>query len=116
LKRTAGKSDPFAEAYAIVTNGRFTTDTARAAFESIACFKREIAARPDVNEERFASHRAETFSRFCRTNRDADYAAIHRGKVTEAHHAAEEMRLPKTSARDDGGKVPSAMTCSARLP
>jgi hypothetical protein len=39
-----------------------------------------------------------------------------KGKVTEAHHAAEGMRLPKISARLDGDAVPSGMACSARLP
>ena len=47
---------------------------------------------------------------------DWTHAAYGRGRVTEAHHAAEEMRLPKTSAVQDAGIVPAALICSSRLP
>jgi hypothetical protein len=100
--RRAGRPDPVAEVYNRII---------RRSFEAVACFK--AAPPPPVEEpEETPRERAD----YVVTRWDWIHGAYCRSRVTEAHHAAEEMRLPKASAKTDAGKPPGGLVCSARLP
>ena len=124
--RIAGRPDRVAEVYAIVAKQDIKTastaeleaEIARRKYEAVACFRNAVNEAPESisTEARLRAARAAMLSRFEVADLGDEYERTHARPVTEAHHAAEAMRMPVTSAKLDGGTVPSALVCSARLP
>ena len=126
MKRVAGRYDSAAEVYAVVSNQArklppridSNAEAQRRKFEAVACFRNAVNEAPESisTEARLRAARAAMLAKFEVTDHDGEYGRTHARPVTEAHHAAEAMRMPTTSARVDGGALPPALICSARLP
>jgi len=84
--------------------GRYTRDGILAYLDRLAARRQAISAPPTL---RVVNETEPAFSRI------DDYASMHAGRVTEADHAREEMRLLLTHQSD---QVPPGLVCSGRLP
>ena len=118
MKR-AGKPDGMAEVYARIV-GRLNAApsviggmTARQRAVVFSSDEGDVSGSPDFDS---IEARNEAAAGYVGVSYDWTHGAYGRGRVTSDHHKREAERLPASSAVLDGGKVPSAMVCSSRLP